>query len=176
MQVAFVGSRETPLTLALSPPRGEGTPCGVPLGRGSFEGDALVGERMPELETPGVEAKRRGAYIECLSITSDLGVREINRIADDREAELPEVRANLVGAAGDGARFDQGGVIGEALVDAEFGARRETGSEVDVARAGFGRLGANRRVAREIIFSRCANDFREIRFHNFAAGELRLEF
>lgn len=116
---------------------------------GGFEGDAVFGERVEKVEAPGVEAQGGGGNIEGLGVAGDLAVREVNRVADDREAELPEVSADLVGATGDGAGLDESGVIREAFDDAEFGSRRQSFGEINVACAGFARFGGDGGVAGE---------------------------
>jgi hypothetical protein len=88
-------------------------------------------------------------------------------------AEVPEVRADLVGAAGEWAGFDQSGAVRVAAQDAEFGFRGEAGG-VDVAGAGFGGLGGDWGVARKFLRRRMAMDAGEVDFFDLAALELRL--
>lgn len=119
-----------------------------------FEGDALIREGMEEGEAPGVEAEWGGGDVQGLGVAIGFAVGQVNGIADDGEAKLPEVGADLVGASGDGAGFDEGGVVAVlriAFEDAEFGAGGEAIREIDVAGAGFARFGGDGGVARELI-------------------------
>ena len=96
---------------------------------------------MAELEAPGVKVEGGGVDGEGLGVAGDLVVRLIDGIADDGEAELPKVSADLIGAAGEGTGFDEGGVVRKAFEHVEFGAGGEAIREVDVAGAGFTRFG-----------------------------------
>ena len=93
------------------------------------------------MKSPGVEVQWSGIEREGLGVAGDLVVRLIDGIADDGEAELPKVSADLIGAAGEGTGFDEGGVVRKAFEHVEFGAGGEAIREVDVAGAGFTRFG-----------------------------------
>lgn len=84
-----------------------------PRGHRGLEADEGVFERVAEGEAVGVEAHRGGGWGEGLA-RAEAGIFQINGVADDGVAEVPEVRADLVGAAGERAGFDQGGAVGVA--------------------------------------------------------------
>ena len=73
--------------------------------------------------------------------------RLVNRIAADGHAEMPEVDANLVGAARQRTRFEQGRAVCVATEDAEFRARMQTFIVIHFPCSQPARLGADRRVA-----------------------------
>lgn len=142
---------------------------------GCGEREAFHCERMGEFNSPCVEAQWGGSDIQGLRVARDLRIGKVDRIANDGEAELPKVRADLVGAPGDGARFEEGGVVRQAFNDAEFGAGGKSSGEIDVARAGLAGFRADGSVAGELVFGGCADDFCKIGFYHFAPGELGLE-
>jgi len=63
---------------------------------------------------------------------------------------MPEVRADLVGAAGEGTSFDERGAVGVAVEEAEEGLGGETGG-VYVASAGAGWFGGDRGFAGKFV-------------------------
>ena len=119
---------------------------GMPL---RLKGHAFLRQRMIEGDLPCMQAERRIADGERLRL-ADLAIGQIGGVAEDGEAEVPEVDADLIGAAGDGHGFDQRGAIGIALEDAELGAGLQAGF-IDAAAAEFSRLGADGRVADELV-------------------------
>ena len=114
----------------------------------------MVSEWMTELQAPGVKMERSGVEGERLGVARDLVIRQVNGVADDGEAELPEVGADLVGAPGDGTGFDESRVVGETFEDKEFGARGKTFGQIDVTGAGFAGFGSDGGVASELICGR----------------------
>ena len=138
--------------------------------------DGLAGEWVGEFNFPGVEAEGRGAGGEGLGVAEVLA-GEVGGIAAHGEAEVPEGDADLVGAAGVRDGFEQGGAIGEAPADVEFGAGDEAGGCVRSHGAGAEVAGvvADGGVAREGVGGRMALDADEVAFLNLALRELGLE-
>ena len=129
---------------------------------------------MPEGEAVGVEAHRGIGGAEGLA-RAEAGVFQINRIADNRVAEVPKVGADLVGAAGERSGFDERGAVGIAAQQAEFGFCREAVDGIDIAGAGTGRFGGDRGFARKFLRRRVTVDAREVGFFDLAALELGLQ-
>ena len=83
---------------------------------------------MGEAEPPGVQGLAResgdpGAEF-ARSGDSTAGARAINRVADQRVAEMRQMHADLVGAAGREAAFDQRRLAVERALDPVAGHRR----------------------------------------------------
>ena len=91
---------------------------------------------MRERDALSQQTERRRSERVRLRVT-ELLMRQINLIAADRPAKLPEVDSDLVRAAGDGDDLEQRSAVGEAFEDREVRARGEAGVFVDVARAEF---------------------------------------
>lgn len=87
---------------------------------------------MDESDLPGVEAEGGIRGIEGLGRAQFL-IGEVDGIADNGESELPEMNADLVGSAGEGTGFEQGGSIGEMVEEIELGAGGESSFEIDLA-------------------------------------------
>src|SRR6266568_1669755 len=95
-------------------------------GRGSGEGEALAGAGMVEGEGVGVEGLALERLDRAAEGEGDLRVakaRAVDRIADDRVADVGAVDADLMGAAGLEARLEEG-KAGEALQDFQLRQRR----------------------------------------------------
>lgn len=73
----------------------------------SLKADGLVAERLCESQPPGVQAHRRVVDREGL-LRAELLVRQIRRVAHDWVAEVPEVHADLIGAARAGRGLNEG--------------------------------------------------------------------
>jgi len=96
---------------------------------------------MANGEAVGVEAHWGIGEAQGL-VGAEFAVFQIDGVANDGVAEVPEVGANLVGAAGEGTSFDERGAVRIAAEDSEIGFGGESG-EVDVAGAGTGWLGGD---------------------------------
>ena len=68
-----------------------------PRGRFCFECDALLGQRMVERNAVGVQAKR-GIFDRERLRFADSAIGEIRRVANDGEAEMPEMHLDLTRA------------------------------------------------------------------------------
>ena len=79
-----------------------------------------------------MQAERRRADLERLHVT-ELSARQIDRIAHDGKAEMPEMNADLVGPAGEWTRLQQRGAVGLALEHTKLGARRQAAALIDFA-------------------------------------------
>lgn len=74
---------------------------------------------------------------------------QIGGISADGETEVPEVHADLIGAAGDGARGEKGGAIFEALLYHKLGKSVLSILLVNAMGAEAAGLGADRCIAGE---------------------------
>ncbi len=109
-----------------------------------------------------------------LSVAESL-VGLVGLVAADGEAELPEVDANLVGAASDGAGLEEGGAIGEPVEDVKFSFGGQAVFGVDFASAELACFSADRGVDREAIFFGLALDAHEVDFFDATVFELHLD-
>ena len=100
---------------------------------------------MANGEAVGVEAHGGIGGAQGLA-RAEFAVFQIDGVADDGVAEVPEVGADLVGATGERAGFEEGGAIRVAAEDSEIGFGREAVG-VDVAGAGAGWLGGDGGIA-----------------------------
>lgn len=135
--------------------------------------DALAGAGVGEGDAVGVEVEGWIGEGEGLG-AAESAAREVEGIADDGVSGVPEVDADLVGAAGEGAGFDEGGAVGVAAKDAAFGAGGED-AVVSGAAAGFAGLVGDGGVADEGVVGRMSLNEGEVVFFDFAAHELLLE-
>ena len=90
----------------------------------------------------------------CRLRTQSLGVPEfsagqIGGISADRETEVPEVHADLIGAASDGARGEKGGAVLKALLYHKLGKSVLSILRVNAMGAEAAGFGADRRIAGE---------------------------
>ena len=76
---------------------------------------------------------------------------KINRIATHGKPQMPEVHANLIRAAGQWPRLDQGGAIGEAPKHAKFGARRHSFMRIHGSRTMLASVGTDGGIAFKFI-------------------------
>lgn len=74
---------------------------------------------MGERHAPRVQTQRQVVRRKCLLLSQE-AVFAIHWVADDREAEVPQVHANLVRAARVRGYFKQTGAIREALLHDEI--------------------------------------------------------
>ncbi len=111
-----------------------------------------VVQRMANGEAVGVEAHGGIGGAQGLA-RAEFAVFQIDGVADDGVAEMPEVGADLVGAVGKGASFDKRGAVGVAAEEAEESLGGET-SGVDVARSGVGWFGGDRGFAGKFLCDR----------------------
>src|SRR3979411_2106073 len=105
---------------------------------------------MPEADAPGMQAQRRGIYIQSLTL-AQAASRQIGRIPTDRETQMRKVDADLIRAARQRPRFQQGGAIGNALLNQKPGACRQAGIRVNGSRAQLAGVAADWSVADELI-------------------------
>jgi len=96
---------------------------------------------MANGEAVGVEAHGGIGGAQGLA-RAEFAVFQIDGVADNGVAEVPEVGADLVGAAGKGVGFEEGAGIRFAAEDSEIGFGRESGWG-DVAGAGAGWFGGD---------------------------------
>ena len=90
-----------------------------PIGQRRLEVNTFAAERMRERNSPGMQTKRRIGERQSL-LGTNLLIRQIKRIADNRQIEMPEMQADLVRATGDGTSLNQRRAIFEPSERAEF--------------------------------------------------------
>ena len=84
---------------------------------------------MPEADAPGMQAQRRCIDVQSLTL-AQAAPAQIGRVATDREPAVRKVDADLIRAAGQRPRFQQGGAIGDPLLNQKPGACRQAGIAV----------------------------------------------
>src|SRR4051812_31268242 len=105
---------------------------------------------MGESDFPGVQGERRVRWVEGLLRAQSL-TRQIAWIPADGQPEMPEVRPDLIGAAGDRTHFEQRCPVAAAFENSEFGPGGQARSTIDGAAAQFAGFGTNGRFANERI-------------------------
>ena len=76
-----------------------------PRGLLGYKRHAFLRQRMRERDTQSVQAERSITRGERLGL-ADFTIGQIGGVAEDGEAEMPEMDANLIGAAGERTCFE----------------------------------------------------------------------
>lgn len=139
----------------------------------SHEFHPRFGQRMLEAELPSMQAKGCIIHARRLRVTALL-VRQVSRIPNNRKAKLPKVDANLVRPASNRRHAKQRRAIGISLDDFKFRNRGLAILKVDIARAQFNSIGANRSIAAKTIFGRMTDYLSKVKLFDLASGKLLL--
>jgi hypothetical protein len=101
-------------------------------------------------KSPSVELKGWALRTQSLGVPQFLA-GQIGGISAHRETEVPEVHADLIGAASDGAGGEKGGAVLKALLNSELGECMLSILSVNAVGAEAAGFGADRCITGETI-------------------------
>ena len=127
---------------------------------------------MVERNALRMQAQRGVTHGERLRFSYN-SVGEIGSVSDDRESQMPEMDADLIGATCARVGFEERSAVGVTREHAEGGVGRESGF-IHAASAEFACLRAQRRVADELIVWRVTLHAGEVHLLDFATLKLWL--
>ena len=107
-------------------------------------------------------------------LASELLPWQIAGVADEWEAQMPQVHPNLIGATGAGGRLDQGLAIGKVFQDAKRGLCGVAAISVDHPEAMLGRPAGDWLSGEHLLPVRLADDATEVGLRGGRLFELSL--